>query len=138
MRKLITIGAEWCSGEVKKMQEIFSKITGASWKSKFPADYQAYQRLNPDPDFDLLAKSIVTMWLNTGSSSYPNDQVKNITCQVLAMRGVNDHLVSSAKFSELQEIISNIKLFEIPNAGHAAFIDQKDICFEEIINFLEL
>lgn len=135
--KLITIGADWHNDHVQDMHEIFSKITGASWKAKFPADYEAYQKHNPQPDFDSLAKNITNMWMDTSASSYPNEQVKKIVCPVLALRGAQDHLVSSSKFHELKNLISNILLYEIEGAGHLAFVDQKNNCLEKMLSFMK-
>lgn len=37
-------------------QAIFDKVTPDSWKQKFPETFEAYQHLNPEPDFDRMAR----------------------------------------------------------------------------------
>jgi pimeloyl-ACP methyl ester carboxylesterase len=136
IEKLVTIGSDWHLKSTESTKEIFSKITGESWKKKFPATYDAYQKLNPEPNFDLLAQSIVKMWLDPNSSGYPNEVVKNISCPLLIVRGDDDHLVSKSAVVELSELVKNSRLLNIPFAGHAAFEDQKEIFMISLNEFL--
>ena len=127
IEKLVTIGSRWHLKNTEPTRELFLKITGESWRNKFPATYDAYQKLNPDLDFDFLAESLVKMWLDENTSGYPNEAVKNISCSTLIVRGDDDHLISKATVFELSEIVSGSRLLNIPFAGHAAFEDQKEI-----------
>lgn len=136
IEKLVTIGSRWHLKSTESTKEIFSKITGESWKKKFPATYDAYQKLNSEPNFDLLAQSIVKMWLDPNSSGYPNEAVKNIFCPLLIVRGDDDHLVSKSAVVELSELVKNSRLLNIPFAGHAAFEDQKEIFMISLNKFL--
>lgn len=136
IEKLVTIGSRWHLKNTESTKEIFSKITGESWKKKFPATYDAYQKLNPEPNFDLLAQSIVKMWLDPNSSGYPNEAVTNISCPLLIVRGDDDHLISRETVFELSGIVKNSRLLNIPFAGHAAFEDQKEIFMISLNKFL--
>ena len=45
--KLVTIGSRWHLKNTEATREMFLKITGESWREKFPDMYDAYQKLNP-------------------------------------------------------------------------------------------
>ena len=77
--KLVTIGSRWHLKNTEANREMFLQITGESWREKFPDMYDAYQKLNPEPDFDFLTQSLINMWLDSGPSGYPNDAVKGIS-----------------------------------------------------------
>ena len=133
VKKLITIGSKWHIKNTDRLKEGYLKITGESWRIKFPNMFDTYQRLNPEPDFDLLTTNLVKLWLDSGSSGYPNEQVKNITCQLLIVRGDDDHLFALKDAAELSELIKDSKFLNIPYASHVAFEDQREI-FMKIIN----
>lgn len=136
IEKLVTVGSRWHLKNTEPTRELFLKITGQSWRKKFPATYDVYQELNPEPDFDLLAQSLVNMWLDSTSSGYPNEAVKNIRCPVLIVRGDDDHLLSGEALIELSGFMNNCRLLNIPFAGHAAFEDQKEIFMMSLNGFL--
>ncbi len=137
VEKLITIGSRWHLKNTELTREIFLKVTGESWRKKFPATYDAYQKLNPEPDFDSLAESLVKMWLDKNSSGYPNEAVKNISCPLLIVRGDDDHLISKETVFELSEIVKGSRLLNIPFAGHAAFEEQKEIFMISLNEFFK-
>ena len=136
VEKLVTIGSRWHLKNTGPTRDMFLRITGESWRKKFPATYDSYQKLNPKPDFDVLTQSVVNMWLDSTSSGYPNEAVKNISCPLLIVRGDNDHLLSKEAVIELSGLISNSSLLNIPFAGHAAFEDQKEIFMISLNEFL--
>jgi pimeloyl-ACP methyl ester carboxylesterase len=133
IEKLVTIGSRWHSKYLKQVREILSSVTADSWRKKFPDTYNAYQRQNPEPDFDSLAQAMVTMWLDSNPSGYPNEAVRNISCPLLIVRGDDDHLVSREVVVELCEVVENSTLLNIPFAGHVAFEDQNEV-FMTILN----
>jgi pimeloyl-ACP methyl ester carboxylesterase len=133
IEKLVTIGSDWHIKNTASIKDMFLKITGDSWRKKFPNTYDSYQKLNPTPDFDFLSQSIIKMWLDSTSSGYPNEAVKNILCPSLLVRGDDDHLLLRDAIVELSELIKNSHLLNIPFAGHIAFEDQKKI-FEISLN----
>jgi pimeloyl-ACP methyl ester carboxylesterase len=136
IEKLVTIGSRWHLKNTESARELLLKVTGESWRKKFPATYEAYQKLNPEPDFDFLAQSLVNMWLDSNSSGYPNEAVTNISCPLLIVRGDDDHLISRETVFELSGIVKNSRLLNIPFAGHAAFEDQKEIFMISLNKFL--
>lgn len=137
IQKLITIGSRWHLKNTEPTRELFSRITGESWRKKFPATYDSYQRLNPEPDFDRLAESLIKMWLDPNSSGYANEGVKNISCRLLIVRGDDDHLLSREAVVELCGMVKNSRLLNIPFAGHAAMEDQKEIFMLSLSEFLK-
>ena len=137
IEKLVTIGSRWELKSDDPTREIFAKITGDSWRAKFPAMYDAYQKLNPQPNFDFLTESVVKMWLDGGPSGHPNETVKHISCDLLIVRGDDDHLVSRETVVELSRHIKNSRLLNIPFAGHAAFEDQTELFMLSLNEFLK-
>jgi pimeloyl-ACP methyl ester carboxylesterase len=137
VEKLVTIGSRWHLKNTEPTREMFLNITGESWRTKFPATYDAYQKLNPEPDFDLLAQSLIKMWLDSNSSGYPNEAVKNISCPLLIVRGDDDHLLSREAVIELSGFVKDSRLFNIPFAGHAAFEEQKEVVMIILNEFLK-
>ena len=135
--KLVTIGSRWHLKNTEATRDIFLKITGESWREKFPDMYDDYQSLNPEPDFDFLTHSLIDMWLDSASSGYPNEAVKNISSSLLIVHGDNDHLISKEAVVELSELVKGSSLFNIPFAGHDAFVSQKEIFMLGLNEFLE-
>jgi pimeloyl-ACP methyl ester carboxylesterase len=135
IEKLVTIGSRWHLKNTESARVLLSKVTGEGWRTKFPDTYQTYQKLNPEPDFDLLAQSLVSMWLDSNPSGYPK-AIKNISCPLLIVRGDDDHLISRETVFELSEIVKTSRLLNIPFAGHAAFEDQKEIFMISLNEFL--
>jgi len=127
VEKLVTIGSNWHLKNTEPIKELFLAITGARWRQKFPDTYSAYQKLNPEPDFDALAQSLTKMWLDSSASGYPNEAVKNISCPLLIVRGDDDHLLSREAVVELSGLVERSMLLNIPFAGHVAFEDQQEI-----------
>ncbi len=127
IEKLITIDSRWHVKNTEPTRDIFLKITGESWRTKFPETFEAYQRLNPEPNFDLLARSVIQMWLDPNHSGYVNEAVQGIACPLLIVRGDNDHLISLEAVTELRGLVEHSRLLNIPFAGHAAYLDQKEI-----------
>ncbi len=127
IEKLVTIGSRWHLKNTEPTRETFLKITGQSWRTKFPETFEAYQRLNPEPDFDVLARSLIQMWLDPNPSGYINEAVQKIACPLMIVRGDDDHLISLEAVAELHALVKHSRLLNIPFAGHAAFQDQKDI-----------
>ena len=127
IQKIVTIGSHWEMKQDDPTREILAKITGEGWRKKFPASFDDYQRLNSDANFDRLARAIVDMWLDCDDSGYPNNRVASISCELLIVRGDDDHLLSRETILELAKRVKNSRVLNIPFAGHVAFDDQPDI-----------
>ena len=138
IEKLVTIGSRWHFKNTEFTKDLLAKVTGESWKAKFPDTFEIYQRLNTEPDFDALANSLVKLWLDPNSSGYPNEAAKNISCPLLITRGDDDHLISKETVFELAESIETSHLLNIPFAGHDAFVGQKEIFMITLNEFLRL
>jgi pimeloyl-ACP methyl ester carboxylesterase len=121
--KLVVIGADWHAKNLEPVKELLSSVTAESWRKKFPETYDAYQKLNPQPDFERLTRRIKPMWLDSSPSGYPNDTVRHIRCPLLVVRGDEDHLVSRQGAMELADRVENAKLLNFPFVGHVAFQD---------------
>lgn len=135
IEKLVTVGADWRPPR-GMVREILSRVTGESWRAKFPASYDAYKRQNLQPDFDAFARASVKMWLDASPSGYPGEAVRRISCPLLIVRGDDDHLVSLEEVVDLRQTVEGAKLLNIPFAGHVAFEDQKDIFLMSLRQFL--
>lgn len=138
INKLITIGAPWCTQHTKHLKQAYSKLTSAVWKEQCPADFESYQRLNPNPEFDVLFRQSIKMALDESSSGRPDELVKNITCSTLILRGENDPIVSNSDIIELTKLVKQSKFYNIPGAGHEAFKDQPEIFMEHLNEFLSV
>jgi pimeloyl-ACP methyl ester carboxylesterase len=125
--KIVTIGSRWHWKNADATKDILAGLTAESWKTKFPASFETYQRLNPENNFDKLAKSLVNMWLDSEITGYPNDSIKNIVSPLLIIRGDNDPLIGLADVFELKGLVINSSVLNIPFAGHAAYDSQKEI-----------
>jgi pimeloyl-ACP methyl ester carboxylesterase len=134
INKLITIGSRWHKSNVFETQEILSAVDPQKWRKKFPEMVAGYEKINPQPDFDILTSEVVDMWLNT--NSYPNEDVKNIIAETLIIRGDKDHLVKRNFVFDIAGLIENSHLSNIPFAGHAVYIEQPEIMNLIINKFL--
>ncbi|RPH32491.1 MAG: alpha/beta hydrolase [Bacteroidales bacterium] len=137
VKKLIAIGSRWHTKNIQPLKDIFSKITGEILKERYPSNYDIYQRLNPEPNVNLLAEKLIRLWLDEGETGYPNEKVRNISCPVLIMRGENDPIVSNRVLIELSEMLKTFRLINIPNAGHVVFKDQKEQFLLSVKDFLK-
>lgn len=125
--KLITVGARWHSKNNDGYHEFFQKLTGDIMKERQPEYYAAYQRLNPAPDFNKFIKELIPMWLDSTETGYPNENIERIDCPLMLIRGDKDHLFGLKEMVELSKWQKDAALFNIPFAGHAAFVDQGEL-----------
>ncbi len=137
VERLVVIGTTWHQKNLQATRDLLSKVTGESWRKKFPEMYDAYQALNPEPDFDGFAKALVKGWLDTGTSGHPDDAVSKIHCPALIVRGDEDHLTSIEDAVELSRRIKGAHLFNVPLAGHMAYDDQTEAFMEGVLAFLD-
>lgn len=56
---VITIGSEWSTDHAKEKFPMYEKVTAGFWKEKHPEDYEIYEQLNPEPDFENFTKVLV-------------------------------------------------------------------------------
>lgn len=136
VRKLAAIGATWEFKADDPLRPVYEGITGDRWRAKFPASYEAYQRHNPEPDFDRLVAAVVRMWIDTGSSGYPAEEVSRIASDVLLMRGDNDPFVSRRGLADLADRVRGAAVACIPFSGHAVLDDQPEVAALILNEFL--
>lgn len=137
IKKVVTIGATWNIKDSLSTEEIFLNITADSWKGKFPESFDSYQRLNPEPDFEKLIKSMIALWLDQTATGFPNENVSKINCPTLIVRGDQDHLFSRESVCEVADLIDNAAFLNIPFAGHLAYEDQLELFFNILKQFLK-
>ena len=137
VNKLITIGSRWHVKNIRPMKEVFSKITGEILRERYPSNYDVYQRYNPEPDIYKLGKELVKLWLDESKSGYPNENIRNISCSTLLMRGESDPIISDKDLIEASEMIKRSKMITIPNASHVIFKDQKEQFLLSMKQFLK-
>lgn len=136
VRKMAAIGATWEFTADDPLRPVYQGITAERWRAKFPASYEAYQRHNPEPDFDRLVAAVVGMWTDTGSSGYPAEDVGRIDCDLLLMRGDNDPFVSRKGVAELANRVRGAAVACLPFAGHAVLDDQPEVAAMILNEFL--
>jgi pimeloyl-ACP methyl ester carboxylesterase len=136
VEKLVTIGASWRLEAGDPVVPVLAGITADWWKARFPEGYAAYQRLNPEPDFERLAHLVVQMWLDTSASGYPGTAVQRIGCPTLVVRGQQDQLFPLEEAVRLVGLIEDSRLLNILSAGHAAFADRKEMFRGALLEFL--
>ena len=134
--KLITIGAPCELKTDRSVRSVYAKITGESWRAKFPESYERYQRLNPKPEFECFVEQVIGMGLDSSSSGYPAEKVNNIDGDVLIMRGDEDRLFSRQEAVDLANRINRSALENIAFADHAAHEDRPDAVLSSIDRFL--
>lgn len=136
VKKLIAIGTSWCLDDVVAVEDMYQEINPASAKEIFAESYAAYQKLNPEPDFDAFTQSLVGLWLDKTATGQPNESVEEIAAEVLIIRGDYDFLVSLDSSVQLAGVIENSSFLNAPFADHVVYEDQATICEIVIKQFL--
>lgn len=117
--KLVTIGAHWALRAGDPTRSIYAEITAPSWREMFTHNYERYQALNPVPDFERLTTALKHLWLDSGEEGYPGEAVRNISADLLVIRGDEDMLVSRTHAVELADRVPNAMLLNIPLVDHS-------------------
>ena len=135
--RLVVVGASWHRKNLAATRSILQGVTAESWRRKFPDTYDAYQRLNPEPDFERFAQALVAGWLDESPSGHPDDRVEDIQAPVLVARGDGDHLTALADAVELRGKLPQGHLLNIPFAGHVAHAEGADLFVPALRRFLK-
>lgn len=136
VKKLITMGASWSEKDVTKAEPILKTLTPESVKEIFSNNVERYQRFNPEPDVDLLTRSVVSMELDKTETGHPNESVNEITSKTLLIRGDNDFLVSLESLAELQSRIVGSSFMNVPFAEHVVHEEQPKVVEMMLKHFL--
>ena len=125
--KIITVGASWEMSENEPCWEMVAGMTGDIWKELFPESYIAYMRLNPDPDFDRFAELVLGMWTDLTPDGHPEQSVREISAEMLVVRGDDDDLTNPASLIRFKTMNEQVHFLNIPFADHVAFLDAPDV-----------
>jgi pimeloyl-ACP methyl ester carboxylesterase len=136
IKKIITIGAPWGTKYVEHIIPIFSKLTVEDWKKQCPSDYESYQKLNPEANIEQLFSQVIRLALDLSEMGRPNESVKNISCDVLSIRGENDPIISNESLLELCKLVKNASMLNIPESGHEVITEQPRILAMKILSYL--
>lgn len=124
--RLAVMGAHWTLAPADPARDAYANVTAQGWREMFPQSYESYRILNPQPDFGRLATQLVNMWLDESEDGYPGEQVREITSDLLVLRGDEDELVSRAHALELAGRVRGARLANIPFAGHSVQEDRPE------------
>ena len=136
VEKLVAIGSAWQNRDAIETEETLKGITVENIKEVFPDNMNRFQELNPDANIENFVNAVVSMWLDTSKSGYPNESVKAINSDTLLIRGDNDFLVSLKSLNELKGYIENSSLLNVPFAEHLVHEEQPLIVQTVIKQFL--
>ncbi|PHV16693.1 alpha/beta hydrolase [Janthinobacterium sp. BJB1] len=136
IRGLVAVAAQSQMEADDPALPMLSGVTAGFWKTKFPNAVSYYEENNPEPDFDVLIKSVVSLWTNIKHSAYPGNLIKQITAQTLLVRGDEDHLCSLKSVAELRDQIKGSVFLNIPYAGHEVHKDSPILFMEVAYDFL--
>jgi pimeloyl-ACP methyl ester carboxylesterase len=136
LKKIVTVGASWELSEAEPAWKRLSGMTAEIWKERFPQSYESYMRLNPEQDFDRLAKAIVAMWTDLSPEGRPGALMEQIKNQMLIVRGDNDPLTTIESMAKLRGITKSANILNIPFAGHVAFDDAPNVFLNTTGRFL--
>lgn len=133
--KIVTVGASWEMNESDPAWEMLSGMTGDAWREMFPDSVAAYQRLNPQPDYDRFAAAVIALWTDLSPTGYPGQRMSDISIPLLVARGDNDFLTNLDSFARLKTLNPAIAFLNVPQAEHVAFAEAPDVCLSAIGRF---
>jgi pimeloyl-ACP methyl ester carboxylesterase len=136
IKKIITIGSPWSTKHVEHIIPIFSKLTVEDWKKQCPSDYESYQILNPKANIEQLFSKVIRLALDRSPMGRPNESVQNILCDVLAIRGEKDPIVSNESLLELCKLVKNASMLNIAGSGHEVITEQPRILAKKVLSYL--
>ncbi len=78
-------------------------------------------------------------WLEAGTENYfLFDELKKITCPVLAIQGENDRYGTYAQMQAIDDYCKNSKILWLKNCGHVPHYEYKDLVARKVVGFLSL
>lgn len=134
--KIVTVGASWEMNKDEPCWELISGMTAEIWKDMFPASYETYMRLNPQPDFDTFAGSVVRMWTDLSQDGHPAERMRDVTADMLVIRGDKDFLTTLESMARLKAMTENVDFLNVPFAEHVAFDESPEIVLCAVGKFL--
>ncbi|MBK0382601.1 alpha/beta hydrolase [Pedobacter sp. SD-b] len=134
INKLITISSRWDYGNVLATKELLKNEDADYRRKNNPEPYHQYQKLNPEPNFDLLTEQLHKMWFK--KESYPAGDVKNIKSETLIIKGDKDKVIQRSFVFDVAEFIPNSNLMVVPFAKHLVYKEEPEILMKAINEFL--
>lgn len=135
VNSLVLIGAQHCLDKTDPAIEMYKSITPEMWERKFPKDVEYYSKINREPNLGKIISAIKTMWLDRSADSYPNDTIKNITCDSLVIHGDDDFLVSRKQTTQLTNMIKKSHFSNIPFSNHSVHEEKPEVVAQLITEF---
>jgi pimeloyl-ACP methyl ester carboxylesterase len=134
--RLVTVGATWRLLPDDPVAGFLDTLTPESWRSRHAESYEAYHRLNPEPDFARLIAAVKGLWLDGSDDGYPGEGIRRIAAPVLFVRGDGDPFVSRAEQAELADRVAGARLLNLPFAGHDAQTGEPELVAAAVRRFL--
>ena len=138
VEKIITVGAEWHQKHLNRVRSMFEALNLNIVEEKLSEQLAAYQAANPEPDAEKWIAALKAMWLDESASGYPNESVREITANVLAIRGEADFLLAFDDWAELKTELPDVHLMNVPFAAHEAIKEQPEIIWAAVQAFQAL
>lgn len=138
LKKVVTVGASWEMNESDPAWEMLSGMNGDAWKEMFPDSVAAYQRLNPQPDYDRFAAAVIALWTDLSPNGYPGQRMSDVSIPLLVVRGDNDFLTSLDSFARLKTLNPGIAFLNVSQAEHVAFAEAPDVFLAALARFLNV
>lgn len=135
INKMMTVGSPWNLKYLEHVIDIFSALSIDDWKKQCPDDNKQYQRLNPDNSIECLFDQAIKMGIDKSDNGCPNDCVKNITCDVLAVRGEYDPIVTDQSLIEFKKIVKHAQTLSVEGATHEIFNEKPDSLVKTAVEF---
>ena len=135
VEKIITVGAEWHKKHLDGVRPMFETINLDFVKENLPEQLAAYQAANPEPDAAKWAAALKGMWLDEGTSGYPNENIRQIQALVLAIRGEADFLFAFDDWAALKTELPEVHLMNVPFAAHEAIKEQPEMVWAAVQAF---
>lgn len=135
VNSLVLIGAQHCLNETDPAIEMYESITTEMWEHEFRKDVECYNKINKTPNLEKLISAIKAMWLDRGVDSYPDDTIKNITCDSLVIHGDDDFLVSRKQITQLTDMLEKSHFANIPFSNHSVHEEKPELVASLIQEF---
>lgn len=135
---LTTLGSQWRLHSDDPSIELLQDLTAEDWQEEFEEQVARYNEINPQANFSLLVDEVKELWLDTSENSYPNEQVDNINCSTLVIRGDRDDLFSLSEAITLISRVPGCEFFNVPFTEHEAHKEYPEIVGEVWRRFLHI
>lgn len=137
IKKVVAVSTPWHDKYLEPLFPMFDAVTVGQWKESSTEDYEVYQRVNPEPNIEVVFDKAQQMALDLSSQGRPNEGVKNISSEVLVIKGEQDPFVSEESVEAFCELVQQAKVVVIPKAGHDVVVTRPDMVAKAMLTFLK-